>query len=250
MSHSCNSSGPWQGLGFAVRGAKHPIEDDRVSQSDTFIDEVTEEVRRDRLFRLMRRYGWIAILAVVLLVGGAAYNEWRKAQDRNNAEALGDSILAALQHDEQPARAEALAAIDAPGPESAAMIDLLTAAEMAQNDPAGAADILMRLADSSEALPVYRRIAALKAASLPGTGLSVEDRRNRLEGMALSGGLTGLLAEEQLALLDVEIGDNSAALERLQRIVADAGATPGLRRRASQVIVALGGELPVNLGNE
>jgi fermentation-respiration switch protein FrsA (DUF1100 family) len=42
-----------------------------VSDTDSFIDEVTEEVRRDRLFGLMKRYGWIAALAVLLIVGGA-----------------------------------------------------------------------------------------------------------------------------------------------------------------------------------
>ena len=50
------------------------------------------------------------------------------------------------------------------------------------------------------------------------------------------------MAEEQLALLEVETGNRDAALERLQRIVEDAEATAGLRQRAAQVIVALGGE--------
>ena len=51
-----------------------------MSDTDSFIEEVSEEVRRDRLFKLMKRYGWIAILAVLLLVGGAAFNEVRKAR--------------------------------------------------------------------------------------------------------------------------------------------------------------------------
>ena len=53
-----------------------------VSDTDSFIDEVTEEVRRDRLFGLMKRYGWIAVVAVLLIVGGAAYNEISKARAR------------------------------------------------------------------------------------------------------------------------------------------------------------------------
>ena len=73
---------------------------------------------------------------------------------------------------------------------------------------------------------------------------SIEDRRSRLDGLALSDGLTRLLAEEQLALIDIETGDARSALDRLQTVVADAQATPGLRRRASQVIVALGGDVP------
>ena len=31
-----------------------------MSNPDSFIEEVTEEVRRDKLFALFRKYGWIA----------------------------------------------------------------------------------------------------------------------------------------------------------------------------------------------
>ena len=57
-----------------------------MSNTDSFIDEVNEEVRKDRLFALMRRYGWIAILLVLLLVGGAAFREYRLAQNRAAAQ--------------------------------------------------------------------------------------------------------------------------------------------------------------------
>jgi len=32
-----------------------------MSQSDSFIDEVTEELRRDQLFRALKRWGWIGV---------------------------------------------------------------------------------------------------------------------------------------------------------------------------------------------
>ena len=41
-----------------------------MSETDSFIDEVNEEVRRDRLYAALRRYGWIAIVAVLAIVGG------------------------------------------------------------------------------------------------------------------------------------------------------------------------------------
>ena len=51
-----------------------------MSQNESFIDEVSEELRRDRLFALFRRWAWLGILIVVVAVGGAAWNEWRKAR--------------------------------------------------------------------------------------------------------------------------------------------------------------------------
>lgn len=215
-----------------------------MSQTDSFIDEVTEEVRRDRLFALMRKYGWIAIAVVLLLVGGAAYNEWTKAKTRASAEALGDSMLDALQLEDEAARATALSSIEAPNPAAAALVDLLAAAELADTDAPAAASRLLGLADNPDAALIYRQIATLKAVSLADAGLSAEDRRTRLDGLALGSGLTRMLAEEQLAYLDIQDGDTDAAMDRMQQIVADANATPGLRRRATQVIVALGGELP------
>ena len=215
-----------------------------MSDNDSFIEEVTEEVRRDRLFRLMRRYGWIAILAILLLVGGAAWNEWRKSQAREAAQAFGDSMLAALSESDRAARASALSEIDPPNPEAAAIVDLLTAAETAAGDPEAAATRLLEIADRSENGTVYRQIAILKAVTLPGSGLDADTRRQRLEGLVTEGGIVRLLAEEQLALIALETGDRSAAIERLTAIAEDAEATAGLRRRATQVIVALGEDPP------
>lgn len=215
-----------------------------MSNTDSFIDEVTEEVRRDRLFALMRRYGWIAVLAILLLVGGATWNEWRKAQERSAAQALGDAMLAALAVEDRGARAEALSAIDAQNPQADAVIELLAAAEASANSPDAAAERLLALADRSDVDAVYRNIATLKAVMLPGSGLEIEVRRTRLNGLALGGGVLRLLAEEQLALLDLESGDRANAAQRLTAIAADAEATTGLRRRVTQVIVAIGEDLP------
>ena len=213
-----------------------------MSDTDSFIDEVTEEVRRDRLFGLMRRYGWIALLAVVALVGAAAYNEWSKARAQAAAEATGDAVLAALQQDDATARIDALTAAETETPGAQAVVRLLATAEAANEAPDQAASLLLALADDSAAPQVYRQIATLKAAMLPDSGLDLATRKARLEGLTGGTGQIRLLAEEQLALLAVEEGDIDGAIATLQAILNDAEVTQGLLRRASQVIVALGGE--------
>lgn len=215
-----------------------------MSNTDSFIDEVTEEVRRDRLFALMRRYGWIAVLAILMLVGGAAWNEWRKAQDRAAAQALGDAMLAALASEDRNARADALNAIEVQNPQADAVIALLAAAEVAAADPEAAAERLLAISDRSDVDAVYRNLATLKAVMLPGSGLDPETRRTRLNGLALSGGVLRLLAEEQLALIDLEVGNRDEAIARMTGIATDAEATTGLRRRVTQVMVALGEDVP------
>ncbi|APE43972.1 hypothetical protein BOO69_11550 [Sulfitobacter alexandrii] len=214
-----------------------------MSDTDSFIDEVNEEVRRDRLYHLLRRYGWIAALAIVLVVAGAAWNEYRKAQARAEAEALGDAMLAALSTDDAAQRAEQLSAVSPQSPDAGAVLRLLTAAEQVEaGETAAAADTLETVATDGEVPQIYRQLANFKALTLPDTDMSVEDRRQAFEAMAQPGNPLRLLASEQLALLDIEQDQPDAAIARYQSILQDAEITSDLQQRALQVIVALGGE--------
>ena len=104
-----------------------------MSNPDSFIDEVTEEVRRDRLFRAFRRYGWIGVVLVAAIVGGAAYNEWQKASRTATAQALGDGLTAALAAGTPEARAAALDGLKVQGAEQAALKALMRASDPAQD---------------------------------------------------------------------------------------------------------------------
>lgn len=218
-----------------------------MSDTDSFIDEVTEEVKRDRLFGYIRRYGWIGALAVVLIVGGAGWREYRKAQDTAQAQAFGDAIMTALDVEDPASRITALETVKAHGAGGQALLDLLIAAEEGSaGDGAAAAKRLRGVSGNLEVPSIYRQIAQFKALARDDAGISVEERRSGLEELAVPGRPLNLLAQEQIALLDIETGDTDAAITRLTAIATDSTATSGLRRRAQQLIVALGG--PVDAG--
>ncbi len=213
-----------------------------MSNSDSFIEEVTEEVRKDRFYYLLRRYGWVAGVVVALIVGGAAWSEYTKAQARAEAEGLGDSILAALAEPEAAERQTLLENIDAGTAGAAAVVAMLTAAEAQQaGDTAAAVGALDRVAVDGEVPEIYRQIAAFKALVLQAEEMDRDSRRQQLEALAAPGAPLSLLAQEQLALMDIEAGETEAALSKLQNIVADANVSTDLQQRALQVIVALGG---------
>lgn len=212
-----------------------------MSDTDSFINEVSEEVRRDALFGYLRRYGWIAIVVVLGLVGGAAYNEYTKAQTQAVAQSIGDQMMDALSQDETIDRATALAAIDAEGP-AAAIAALLTAATQHDSDQLEAAALtLSGLAVNPDVPEIYRDLAALKAAMLPSD--DVEARLAALETLAQPGSAFALLAREQIGLIQANAGDADAAIATMRLISEDAGVTRGLRERAQTLIVALGGEV-------
>ena len=214
-----------------------------LSDTDSFIEEVTEEVRREKLFGLMRRYGWIPILLVVLLVAGAAYNEYRKASIRAEAEAAGDAILAAMDGSDAAARVAALNALDQTET-SGPVIALLAAGEaLNAKDPEAAAAALRAIADDAGQPALYRDMATLKWVILSAAQTAPADRIDALMPLTAAGAPFRVLAEEQIALAEIELGKTEAALTRLRALIEDNEASQGLQRRASQLIVALGGEV-------
>jgi hypothetical protein len=214
-----------------------------MSDTDSFIDEVNDEVRRDRFYYMLKRYGWIAILAVVLLVGGAAWNELQKSQARAEAEALGDAMFAALAVQDSESRVAALEAIEPGSAQSGALLGFLTAAQQVQaEDIPGAIETLNTIGLNGDVPSIYREIAQFKAVTLQGTDTPVNERRLLLDALAQPGNSLRLLATEQLALIDIEENNTTAAIDRYQMILLDAEVTTDLQQRALQVIVALGGE--------
>lgn len=214
-----------------------------MSNTDSFIDEVTEEVRKDKMYALVRKYGWVAALVVVLIVGGAAYNEYRKASLRQEARALGDAMLAALEGDTPSERVAALAQIDTGTPEGGAVLAFLSGAEQAAADnPLAAAETMEALALENDLPLIYRQIATFKALTLRSSDMPASERRAGFEALASPTVPLRALAEEQLALIDIEEGDIEGARARLTRLISDAQSPPGLQQRALQVIIALGGE--------
>jgi len=211
--------------------------------TDSFIEEVTEEVRRDRLFGYLRRYGWIGIAAVVILVGGAAITEWRRAGARAAAEAAGDALYAAAAAETSAARAEALAALEVAGPAAAPELMFEAAALAEAGETEAAAAKLAELAEDPGHPRVWRDLASLKRVVLLGPALPPAERLAVLEPLASPGAPYRVLAIEQQALARLEVGERDEAVALLQALLDDQEASLGLRLRAVQLMVALG-DLP------
>ena len=212
-----------------------------MSNPDSFIEEVTEEVRRDKLFAMFRKYGWIGALLVVGIVGGAAWNEYRKAQDVARAEGFGDAMLDALDQGGEAERQAAIAAIPADGSQLA-LRGLMQASDPATDKAVALAGLDALIADASQP-EIYRDLAQLRRVMVAGPDMPVADRRAALEGISAPGRAFRPLAAEQLAYLLIEEGKTADAITALQALTQDQEAPQGLRQRATQMIVALGGEI-------
>lgn len=219
-----------------------------MSDRDSFIDEVSEEVRRDRLFGFLRRYGWIAAAAVVVLVAVAAWIEWQRLGDRADAREFGDAVVAALDNDSAEARRAALAEI--PAEDGRRALIAMLAADTLDTDAATDATLerLTAVADDDAVPALYRELAALKAAMILQDREEPQAVLDRLEPLTIPGAPYRLLAMEQQALARIRLGGTDAALTTLREILQDGASTQGLRQRAQQLIVALGGSLDTAAG--
>ncbi len=205
-----------------------------MSETDSFIDEVTEEVQRDRLFKTMRKYGWIAILGVVLVVGGTAYNEFRKSQAAAASAARGDAILDALETEDEEDRAAALDALASA--EDAGVVTKLLAADASD---ANAADALRAIASDPDVSDRVRGLAQLKLAALP-SDMTSQDRIDLLTPLAAPGAIYRDVAIEYLVAAHLEAGNRDDAVALLQAHIEEAGTSAAQAQRMTEVLVALG----------
>jgi hypothetical protein len=211
-----------------------------LSDTDSFIEEVSEEVRRDKLFAMFRKYGWIAGLGVVLIVGGAAFVEYQRASQRAAAEAAGDAIYAALDANEADGRVSALQGLDPVNSDIDALVNMLASNEaLSAEDRAAATKALEQVAQNGQTRAIYRDLAAFKALVLR-EDMDTAQKINEFSALAVPGNPFRVLAEEQIALLDLQQGKQDAAIERINALLEDAETTTGLRQRLTQLKLALG----------
>ena len=205
-----------------------------MSDTDSFIDEVTDEVRRDRLFGSFRRYGWIAAVMILGLVGATAFNEWSKSAAAQVAQARGDALLDALDMEDDVASVAALIEISTQEGGDVVASFLAAGADQSQ-----AASLLGAIAANTDQPEYIRDLARLKLATTP-DAVSHGEAVLILTDLSTAGGLYRNAATEMLVAIELERGNVEAAVTLLQAHIQDAQATQEQIQRMGELLVALG----------
>ena len=205
-----------------------------MSDTDSFIDEVTEEVRRDRLFGYFRRYGWIAGLLILGLVGITAYNEWNRSEVEKVEQARGDALLTALSLENDTKISVVINAIAVQ--DSNNIIANFLAAGF---DEVQAAELLNGVISNTNQPKFIQDLARLKLAITP-DAVSQDEAVLILMDLSAPGGFYRNVATEILVALELERGNLEVALAILQSHVQDAEASQAQVQRMGELIVALG----------
>ncbi len=209
--------------------------------------EVDEELRAERARRLLLRYGgWliVAALAVLVATGAYEYRQWRQRQaDEKLAARYLDAVHAASA--QPPDVKQALAGFAAVGAEGSTgyrdLASLQQAALQAQTGHLSEAITIWDHLAATASDPLIARLAAL---------FSVQHQLDKGDPAMLTSRLAALdapddpyraLATEMRALLAMRVGKADEAKKILTSLSHDEMAPPGLRQRASALLVELGG---------
>jgi hypothetical protein len=210
--------------------------------SDIF-REVDEEIRHERYKRLWDRFGiYLIALAVLVVVGTAAYRGWLYWQEQAAREA-GDIFVTASQLAEDGKYDEAAAKLgtlsDATGgyPALARLRAASLEAEAGRVDEARAAFDAIA-ADGS--LPdAFRDIARLRGGYLALDAQDFDAATQRLKELVDEANVWRFLAQEGLALAAWKSGDLAQAREWANGIINGEGASSDIVSRARTLVELL-----------
>jgi len=208
-----------------------------VSDTDSFIREVSEEVRQDRMFRLWKKYGALVIGAIAVIVGGTAVWSWLEQQELQARAERGEAFLAVAAGD--VAAHQALIAQQEGA--AAALAGLRMAeAQAASGDTDAAIATYEQVAAEGQAGAAYTDLARLEAIRLRSASAAPDEMIAELAPLVAEGAPYRLLALELRAALALNAGDVAAARADLDAIVSDPAATGETRSRVQAVIQTLG----------
>ena len=217
-------------------------------------DEVNEDLRAERARRLLQRYGFLLVIAVVLVIAGVA--GWQVWQSRQHGarEAVAARFITAMQQSaatssaDSPDRAQSLATftdIAKDGPTGyRSLARLHEAADKARaGDLPAALALWDQVSADEQADPSLRRVADL---------LWVQHQVDTGEPALVEGRIQSLIAPDQpwrpLALearawLKLRTGDTAGATTALREIMTMPNAPPGVRARANGLLTKMGATL-------
>ena len=212
-----------------------------MSNNESFMQEVSEEVRKDRFYRILKKWGWVGIALIVALVGGASFNEWNKESKINSARNLGDRVLAAIASKDVIDLKE----IEIKNVSQDIFIKNLMSVILFSDDKLDAAKkALEEIGGIPGITKTYKDLNAFKLGLLllKSGNLTGEERFGVFEALVEPGSPFRSLAKEQQALILIEQGNIELAIKTLMEITDDSETTDTLRRRVAQLRISLGSD--------
>ena len=214
------------------------------TENEAFLREVDENLRRDQLTGLARKWGTAgAIVVGLLLIGLAAFLWWRNhrlEQAGQEGEQLVQVLAAADVGSASPNDPRLVALAKSPRDGYRALARLTQANLTAKDDPAAAAKAYQAIADDADLPQAMRDLATVRAVTLQFDSLPPAAVVAKLKPLAIVNNPWFGSAGEMTAMAYLKMNRKDLAAPLFAAIARDNDAPVGLRGRAAGMATALG----------
>ncbi|MEA3002667.1 MAG: hypothetical protein QOH81_1455 [Sphingomonadales bacterium] len=213
--------------------------------NETFYREVDEELRRDQMLGLWKRFGKLIIAGIILFIAAIGGIIWWMNQRELKSGSRGETLISAFEDisagDKSAARSklDQLAKSGVDGYRAAA---LLTQADMASDarQPAQAVALFKQVADDSSLAQPYRDAALVRMTALQLDQLPPQQVVDRLKPLAVPGAPWFGSAGEMVASAYLKLNRPQEAGRLFAAVAKDKKVPDSIRSRAMQMAGSLG----------
>lgn len=213
--------------------------------NEAFLREVDEELRRDELTRLWKRWGRVLVAAIVAgLVAFGGWLWWRDYQAKQ-AGVEGEKLTAAIEQlssnraDQAASALTELSQSDRPGYRAAAQIAQGALAAQ-RGDTQAAVAAFSAVEKNGEVAPVLRELALIRQTTVEFDTLPPAQVIARMQPLAQKGSPWFGSAGELVAVAHLKAGRASQAGAIFAALAADPAVPSSIRSRAAQMASVTG----------
>ena len=213
--------------------------------NESFYREVDEELRRDQARTYWQRYGKLAILGVVLLLGAIGGVIWWNNQQQVKAGDRSEQLVGAFDELAQGNRKAAIPKLDElakseSGGHRAAALLSKAALAIEGNDLPGAAGIYRQIHEDKKLPQPYRDLALVRMTHVEYDRIQPQAVIDRLKPMAVPGNPWFGSAGEMVAIAHLKLNKPQEAARIFAAMVKDKQVPDSARRRAQDMAGSLG----------
>ena len=203
-------------------------------ETENFIKEIREEVRKDKLFKTLRRYRWVlfgVIISIILAVSGYEYYKYSR---KFNSEANGQLLAEYIQSIENKSKEELKLSSDS-------FVDSIAKLHKAsflveKGDLNLAMKLYQEVILSSGSSSFFKKYSMLMLYLLsPAESLSDKNKIKTLDQLSAPDSPFQILALEQKLLLFLKLNDKENARYYISLIVENPGVTSEQLERIKEV---------------
>ena len=213
--------------------------------NEAFLREVDEELRRDDLAKLWKRWGrLLVVLIAVALIAFGGWLWWRDYQSKQ-AGAEGEKLSAAIEQlgrnqiDGAAPALKELSQSDRAGYRTAARMASASIAAQ-KGDPQAALAAFAAVQKDDDAAPAFKELALIRQTTLEFDTLAPDQVIQRMQPLAQKGSPWFGSAGELVAVAHLKAGRSAQAGAIFAALAADPAVPASIRSRAAQMASVTG----------